>query len=137
MESANPVCIMFEFYKAKSFERGNNMCCTPQINLNNKQSKKRLVVLAFLLCFIVVSMLSQAFILTHADHAHDNNGVGGGCATCAQIQSAENLLKQLGTAVINAAAAFTGLFTVIAIIQSAFSDITLLTPVTLKIRMNN
>lgn len=113
------------------------MCFTPQISLNNKQFNKRLVALAFLLCFIVVSIFSEAFILTHADHAHDNNGVGGGCATCAQIQSTENLLKQLGTAVVSAASALAGMFAVIAIIRFASSNITLLTPATLKIRMNN
>ena len=113
------------------------MCCTQQISLNSKQSKKTLIVLALLLCFIVVSMLSEVFILTHADHAHDNIGVDAGCSTCAQIQSAENLLKQLGTAIVSAVSMFAGLFAVIAIMGSVSSDITLLTPVTLKIRMNN
>lgn len=113
------------------------MCCTPQISLNNKQFNKRFIALAFLLCFIVVSILSEAFILTHAGHAHDSNGIGGGCATCAQIQSVENLLKQLGTAVVSAASAFAGMFAFILIIRFTSSNITLLTPVTLKIRMNN
>lgn len=137
MGSANLVCMICNFYKTKSFERGNNMCCTPQISLDNKQFNKRLIALAFLLCFIVVSIFSEAFIRTHADHAHENNGVGGGCATCAQIQSAENLLKQLATAVVSTASALVGMFAVIAIIQFDSSNITLLTPVTLKIRMNN
>lgn len=113
------------------------MCCTPQIKLNHKQSEKRLIALALLLCFIVVSMLSQAFILAHAGHTHDNNGGGGVCTTCTQIQNAENLLKQLGTAVVSAAAAFAGMFAAVAMIRSASYNITLLTPVTLKIRMNN
>jgi len=113
------------------------MCCASQINLNNKQSKKRLIALAFLLCFIVVSILSEVFILTHADHVHDNAEVDGSCATCAQIQNAENLWKQLGTAVVSAASTLAGLFAVIAMIQPASSGITLPTPVTLKIRMNN
>lgn len=103
----------------------------------NKQTIVKFVALTVLICFIVVSLLSGAFILTHADHEHDHNGVSGTCATCAQIQSAENLLKQLGTAVINAASVLAGLFASIAIIRSAFSNATLLTPVTLKIRMNN
>ena len=113
------------------------MCCTQQISLNSKQSKKRLIALVLLFCFIVVSMLSEVFILTHADHAHDNIGVDAGCSTCARIQSAENLLKQLGTAIVSAVSMFAGLFAVIAIMGSVSSDITLLTPVTLKIRMNN
>ena len=113
------------------------MCCTPQISLNNKQPKKRLIVLVVLLCFIVVSILSEVFILTHADHEHDHDGAHGSCAVCAQIQSAESLLKRLGTFAISAVFLFGGLLAAIAVMRSAFCAIILLSPVALKIRMNN
>lgn len=104
--------------------------------MNNKQ--KIIITLAFLICFIIVSLLSEAFILTHSNHAHDRNGSHGACATCDQIQNAENLLKQLGTASLVAASFITGLFPVVAITQAfSFITTTLITPVTLKIRMIN
>lgn len=113
------------------------MCCTSQRCVNIGQTKKRTITLAILICFIAVSLLSGAFILTRSCHEHDRNGVGGTCATCAQIQNAENLLKQLGTAALAATSVIASLFSVAAVTQ-AFSAITAtLTPVTLKIRMNN
>jgi len=113
------------------------MYCTLQISLNNKQLKKRLIVLAFLFCFIVISMLLEVFINTHTIHPHDNSVGHGGCTTCIQIQGAENLLKQMCTVAASEVSILVGLFVPIAIIWFAFSHRTLLTPITLKIRMNN
>ena len=79
------------------------MCCASRTNTKRKQTAKRTIALAFLICFILVSLLSEAFIITHANHEHDHDGAGGTCSTCAHIQSAENLLKQLGTASLIAA----------------------------------
>ena len=70
--------------------------------MNKTSTKTRIIALAFLVCFLIVSVLSSAFIFTHAEHAHDHNGVDGSCATCAQLQSAENILKQLCTALAGA-----------------------------------
>lgn len=113
------------------------MCCTSQRNINVKQTKKRTLTLAILICFIIVSLLSGTFILTHTNHTHDHNGTGGACSTCAQIQSAENLLKQLGTASLVAASVFASLFSAAAFTQALSPITAMLTPVMLKIRMNN
>ena len=113
------------------------MCCTSQTSLNKKQTKKRIIAITFLVCFIAISLLSEAFILTHANHTHDQNGVGGTCATCVQIQNAENILKQLGTAVVGGFIILAGLYAAAAIIKAICSNIAIHTPITLKIRMNN
>ncbi len=113
------------------------MCCTSLRRANVRQTKKRLLTLAFLICFIIVSLLSEAFILTHAGHEHDHNGVNGTCATCAQIKNAENLLKKLGTASLVAAYTIAGLFSAAVITHTFWAVTSALTPVTLKIKMNN
>lgn len=110
---------------------------TPQISLNSKRNNKRLIALAFLICLIVVFMLSKIFILTHADNKHDHNGIIGSCGDCAQIRSAKNMLKLLDTAIVSMASVLVSLFAAIAVIRSAASDAEPLTPVTLKIRLNN
>ena len=105
--------------------------------MNDKQSKVRIIALAFLVCFLVVSVLSSAFILTHTDHQHDHNGTNGSCATCAQLQSAENVLKQFSTALIGAWFALAGLFVTIKTFQAIAGYVYFSTPVTQKIKMNN
>ena len=113
------------------------MCYTMQISMNNKQIKKRLIVLVFLFCFTVISMLLEVFTLTNSIHTHDNNVGHSSCSTCIKIQGAENLLKQICTVAVSEVSILAGLFAPISIIWFAFSHRTLLTPITLKIRMNN
>ena len=113
------------------------MRCTSKSNINVRQTKKRAIAMSFLICFIVISLLSEAFILTHADHVHDHNGAGGACTTCAQIQNTDNILRQLGTAVISGFIVLAGLYAVAAIGKGVCSNIAVLTPVASKIRMNN
>lgn len=105
--------------------------------MSNKPDKLRIIALVFLACFLIVSILSSAFILTHADHEHDHNGVDGSCATCAQLQSAENSLKQFSTALTGALFATAGLYAAIGMFKAITIQISFSTPVTLKIRMNN
>ena len=105
--------------------------------MSNMKSKTRIIALAFLACFLVVSLLSSAFIFTHAEHEHDHNGFDGGCATCAQLQNAENILKQLSTAFAGVLFAVAGLFAAIGTLKVIAGYASLSTPVTLKIRMNN
>ena len=108
-----------------------------QVNIKNNQTTKKLVTLAFLICFIIVSLLTEAFILTHADHEHDHDGANGSCTTCVLILNAENLLKQFSTAVSGASYALINLFAAIAMLFSVLYLIEIKTPVKLKTRMNN
>jgi len=102
-----------------------------------KPTLKKMLALVFLVCFIAAYSLPFVFILTHLDHSHDHNGIDESCATCAQIQYAENILKQLSTASISTLFALLGAFTSIAIIKAAIAFNLTTTLITLKIRMNN
>jgi len=110
------------------------MCCALK---SYTTSKKRVIALAFLVGFIVVSLLSEMFILTHVNHEHDRNDVHGRCSVCAQIQNAENMLKQIATALKTTAFAFWSLFAITLAASSFNIQTASLTPVALKIRMNN
>ena len=104
--------------------------------LNRTRAKTRTIALVILACFWVAFMLSSALILTHADHAHDHDGVNGSCLVCAQIQNAESLLKQIGTALACLLLAVAGLFAVVGAFQAWFFCAQCSTPVALKIRLN-
>ena len=103
---------------------------------SNTQHGKRITALVFLLCFIMTALLSEAFILTHANHDHDHLGIGGGCAICAHIQSVEGLRRQFGAASFGVALAWAGLFAVAALL-CCISAFRFSTPVCLKTRLNN
>ena len=105
--------------------------------MNKTSTKTRIIALTFLLCFLIVSLLSSAFIFTHAEHEHDHNGVDGSCATCAQLQRTENILKQFSTALAGTLFFIAGLFAAIGTLKVIAVYVFLPTPVTLKIRMNN
>ena len=107
------------------------------LKYNDRQKAKRISAFAVLLCFIVVLLLSETFILTHAGHEHDRNGVQGSCVACAQIQNAENSLKQLGMVAKGALCALIILFASIAVIKSVASQTGFLTLVDLKVKLNN
>lgn len=113
------------------------MCRTSKSCVYVGQTKKRTIALAFLVCLIVVSLLSGAFVLIHANHKHDRNGTGGACMICIQIQNAENLLKQFHAASLSAVFIIAGLFSADAIAKVDQTFFPLLTPIKLKIRMNN
>ena len=102
----------------------------------SRKSTKRMIALAVLLCFVMVALISEAFVLTHANHEHDHFGAGGSCAVCAQIQNIENQRKRLGTAAAGVSAVWLGLFAAIALL-CCVSPSQFLTPVLLKTRLNN
>lgn len=98
---------------------------------------KRTGTLLLIITFVLVILLSTAFIFTHADHEHDHNGSEGTCATCAQLYTAQNLLKNL-TAVILVLAAALNAFLVLGVIVRALScKLGIHTLVSLKARLDN
>ena len=101
------------------------------------KSKTRLIALASIICFLFVFILSSAFVLTHADHAHDHNGVNGSCATCVQLQNTENTLKQFNTAFVGVLFAIAGLYAAIGTRRAMAVCFSVPTPVMLRIRMND
>jgi len=99
----------------------------------NRQATKRAIALGVLLCLVVVSLLSEAFVLMHSHHGH--SAVSGECVLCAYIHSDENLLKRFGAAV-TALLGMIGFFAAPILLCAAFSKARQ-TPVLLKIRLNN
>jgi hypothetical protein len=95
--------------------------------------------IALLVCiiFIAASLLSAAFILTHANHAHDHAGPDGSCATCAHVMAAGNLLRTVGIAVAMAALSFGTHYAVSSALKHIASESVLPTLVSLKVQLNN
>ena len=105
--------------------------------MNRKSTKKRILALTFLVCFLIVSIITNAFTITHADHDHDRNGIEGSCATCAQLFGVEKILKQFNAALAVALFAATGMFVAIAAVKIIASRVSFSTLFSLKIRLNN
>ena len=99
----------------------------------NRQAKKRLFSLLLCICFIAGSLLAAVFVIEHAVHDCD----GHGCSVCAQIHSAEKLLEQLYMAAVCAAFALAGLSAAAYAFRLILQHVSLITPITQKIRMNN
>lgn len=94
------------------------------------------MALILCVCFIVVSLLSTAFILTHVTHNHDH-GIDENCSTCIHLATAENLLKHLTAAIVSVVLAF-ALFSFISFITKPSTIcIGLPTLISLKVRLNN
>jgi hypothetical protein len=89
------------------------------------------------ICLIAAPLFSSAFILTHSRHAHDHLGPSGGCATCVSVKIAENLLKALGSMLIICALFLGGRNSFLGILNFDSSNLSLLSPVALKVRLNN
>ena len=103
----------------------------------NKRSVKKIITLALLVCFLLLAIFSEAFILSHAAHEHDHNGIDGGCAVCALLHNTENLFRQFGIAAAVILVWFTALLSGTAFLSFVFSLLFVNTPVKLKIRFNN
>jgi len=84
-------------------------------------------------CLVCVCAFSMAFIVKHSHHdcAYEQ------CRTCAQIERAQNLLKQLRSNPVSALSSlvvFAGILIVIALVAFGVDTYT---PVALKVRINN
>ena len=53
----------------------------------------RTIVLAIVVCFISVLILSSVTIICHTNHVHDNSGIDDTCLLCTLISNAKSLLK--------------------------------------------
>ena len=103
----------------------------------SKNALKRAIAVTLLVCFIIVFLFSEAFVLLHSDHNHDHDGIGDICAVCVQISSFENMLKQLSLSVGGIIFTLINLFVVLIILGCAASLTKSQTLVKLKIQMNN
>ena len=117
----------------------NNVGRRDSMHAKNSQTAKRLTALVFLLCLMMVALLSEACVLalTGHTHAHHDHAVNNECVVCAHIKSVGNLLKQFGAAVNIALLGLAGLFAVLAMLYFLAASFAHQTPVYLKIRLNN
>ena len=96
-----------------------------------QKCKKRIVVFVCT-CFLLVSVLSIAFVISNSDH----ECIGEHCEICLQISHITNILKQLRTAVFSIAVFIAAIFpTMFAAHNNRTPDF--VTPVSLKVKMNN
>ena len=105
--------------------------------IQNKPKAKKNIALAVLFCFVLLTLLSEAFLLTHAEHEHDHNGIGGRCTICVQFQNAEGLRKPEALSVSAVYDGLLCLFTVITMLCAIPCLMGFCTPVQLKIRLNH
>jgi hypothetical protein len=113
------------------------MCCNVTSQYGKRQRTARLISAFICVCFIAALVLSAAFIATHANHEHDNNGADGGCAACAHISAAANLLKTVSAAVVISSVTLGAMFAALATLQAARLVIADYTLISLKVRLNN
>jgi cytochrome bd-type quinol oxidase subunit 2 len=108
----------------------------PKISTRRRSAKRRG---ALLLCavFVAVSILSAVFVSTHANHEHDSHGIGGACATCAQIATVKAVLKQISIAVAGAVVVAGVLFVIFHMQKPALQEKADCSLVRLKVRLNS
>ena len=104
---------------------------------NKKPSVNGWIVFALCILFIAAMLLSSAVIYTHISHEHDHDAHDGSCAACALVAASENLLRFLSAAfaVTTLAAGCIPAFRADG--RAIRFRAGLLTPVLLKIRLNN
>jgi hypothetical protein len=94
---------------------------------------------AMLICalFVAVFLFSAAFIALHAGHEHDHVRADGGCAVCANIAAAGNLLKTVfAAAAATACAVCQPIFTLL-VLKAARRVIAAGTLISMKIRIDS
>lgn len=117
------------------------MCCENYNNTVQKSNQKqwiiRTIAMTMCICFLLASLLSATFIMTHGIHEHDHEGPNGRCATCIHVTNAENIVKQLSTAIISNIVIFGSLYIILSLVTSISFRIGFITLVNLKVRMNH
>ncbi|MCL2678364.1 MAG: hypothetical protein FWE85_04855 [Clostridiales bacterium] len=113
------------------------MLKAPRIGKKSRQRVKKIAALAFLLCFILVSLFSQTLILTSAHHEHDQLGADGGCVACVHLSAAINILKSLFAALSAAAFASWCFSALLSLVKPSAFHTDSRTLVKMKIRLNN
>ena len=96
------------------------------------QRCKKHIAVFVCVCFLLASVLSVAFVISHSDH----ECIGEQCEICLQISHITNILKQLRAAVFSIAVFITAVLTAM---LAAYDNRTpyFVTPISLKVKMNN
>lgn len=105
--------------------------------MKGQQSKRSILAIVFLLCVLGVFVLSNVYIVMHANHLHSHHAVDGGCEACVQLQRTEKNLRQFSVVLIGALFTIAGPHLALAATKVLSAFIAISTPITLKSRMNN
>lgn len=99
----------------------------------NKSNFNRVFALLICTCFIFIFLFCESFIIGHVNHECTNDN----CIICALIQNAENIINQFGRLLFYVSIIFSLLFaTMLLTIEKGF-HYAKLSPIDLKVRMNN
>jgi len=95
------------------------------------------IALFISVCIILFSVLSIGFLFVHSDHDCNDHHSDHGCEICLHIESIINFGKEIVFTNV-----CTGSFVILLVVSgvitlSALEKIVMLTPVTLKVKMNN
>lgn len=102
-----------------------------RIRLDNK--KNRIVTFLICICFFTILILGTIYEAKESDHSCS----GDNCPICAHIQQIENTIRQFSTA-INAVGSFVAFFIIFVEMLLLYNKvIKVLSPVELRVRMNN
>lgn len=114
----------------------NNMMIMGKSNTNliMRYSKlQRVTALSLLVFFIAFLLISEAFIITNAEH----ECLGKNCPICNLLHQIQNTIKQIGIAIAIALFTITSLFIFCTILKKLFLNaIVLQKPVDAKVRIN-
>ena len=99
----------------------------------NMQNKRRIVAFLVLSVFLLGSLFSASPIIEHVDH----DCTGYDCSVCLQLHSLQHLLKLQAAAILGSGFLYAGLYFLRILLQKAVVGTILLTPVTLKVRIDN
>ena len=105
--------------------------------MKRNMTRRRLTALVVIACFVMVTALSGAFIAMHLCHGHDHANITAGCGVCTRLQSARNLIDQLCAMLLTVGIIALCLCIFVNGTQWVSTRAIALTPVRLKIRMNN
>jgi len=98
---------------------------------------KKLAILAFSVLFIALSFLSFEFVLTHTNHSHEALGHENSCHVCIIINSVNNLIKQLFSAVKASLPVIAGTLGALFLLRTNTICFRHYSLVTLEIKINN
>ncbi|MDR2098057.1 MAG: hypothetical protein LBP37_06015 [Spirochaetaceae bacterium] len=99
-------------------------------------SRKPVVLFILTAYLAFTAIYAESYIFTHIHHEHNHSGRHGACSVCDEMEFAQALLEGFGRIAI---AAFLAGFIIYAKKQLKIHlspDYTVMTPVTLKVRLN-
>lgn len=97
------------------------------------QKKRRMVAFFVLSVFLLGSLFAASPLVEHVDH----DCTGYDCSVCLQLHSIQHLFKLMATGILGSGALYAGLYFLRILLQKDVFGTILLTPVTLKVRMDN